>query len=253
MRAAGVIFAFALVVAVLATRNYDNRHRPKGTFTYNGNAIEEFHCSPGPGKHPAVILLHGAGYRGFLNDAFEAMCTDLAHRGYYTEFIEYFDATENTDPTVDPMHNFDSWMGAINRGIEALRKNPEVEPNRIALIGFSQGAYLAVGAAALNPEQVAAIVEYYGGLIPSLHDRVATMPPTLILHGDADTIIPVSEAHDLDAALTKAGRPHEMHLYPGVDHGFNFHARGVRYDQQAADDAWNRAVEFLARTLASRG
>jgi carboxymethylenebutenolidase len=77
------------------------------------------------------------------------------------------------------------------------------------------------------------------------------MPATLIIQGDADTIIPVSEAKDLDAILTKAGRPHEMHLYPGVEHGFNFHGLSDWYNRDAADDAWRRTVEFLDRTLES--
>ncbi len=251
LRVAGVLFAIALVVAIFVATRSSSRHLPGAGFTFNGSSIEDFHCTPGVGKHPGVILLHGAGYRGFLNDAFEAMCADLARHGFYAEFIEYMDAGDNTDPSTNPMENFRNWTGTINAGIEALEKNPEVDAHRIALMGFSQGAYLAVGTAAMYPHQVAAVVDYYGGLIPTLRDKAATMPPTLILHGEADTIIPVSEAHDLDDALTTANRPHEMHLYPGVDHGFNFHSRGTRYDQNAADDAWQRALDFLTRSMKS--
>ncbi len=182
---------------------------------------------------------------------FEAMCTDLARHGFFAEFIEYLDGGDNTDPAIDPYENFRNWTGAIHAGIDALGHNPEVDSNRIALMGFSQGAYLAVGTAAMYPHQVAAVVEYYGGMIPTLRDQAATMPPTLILHGEADTVIPVSEAHELDELLAKAGRPHEMHIYAGMDHGFNFHGRGGHYDPKASDDAWHRAIDFLARTLKS--
>ena len=98
---------------------------------------------------------------------------------------------------------------------------------------------------------MAAVVEYYGGLIPPLRERARQMPPTLILHGAKDAIIPLSEATDLDKLLTSYGRPHEIHIYPDAGHGFNFHGNGVSYDRDAASDAWTRALEFLDRTFLS--
>jgi len=217
---------------------------------FNGAPVEEFHCVPkSAGPHPAVILLHGAGYRGQNHEEFDAMCGALADHGYYAEFIEYFDATPNSDPTTDPMDNFRAWTAAIHFGIDSMARNRAIDPRRIALMGFSQGAYLAVGTAAQFLNEVAAVVEYYGGLIPSLRDKVSSMPPTLILHGEADTVIPVSEAKDLDARLTSVNRPHEMHLYPSVDHGFNFHRPANFYNPAAAEDAWHRTLEFLDGTI----
>ena len=70
--------------------------------------------------------------------------------------------------------------------------------------------------------KIAAIVEYYGGLPPTLQYGAKTMPPTLILHGDKDVLVPVAMAHELDEMLTKEKRPHEMKLYEGTNHGFNF-------------------------------
>ncbi len=177
------------------------------------------------------------------------MCAALADRGYYAEFIEYFDAIDNSDSTTDAIGNFGAWVEAIDSGIEALGQAPGIDPHRIAVMGFSQGAYLAVGVGVRYPNQVAAIVEYYGGLLPALRDRASTMPPTLIIHGEADSIIPVSEARELDAALTRAGRPHEMHLYPGIEHGFNFRRPMIFYNRRAAEDAWKVTMEFLDRTL----
>lgn len=50
------------------------------------------------------------------------------------------------------------------------------------------------------------------------------MPPFLIQHGTADTIVPVDESLDLAAALRKRGVPVEMHPYEGLDHGFPAHS-----------------------------
>ncbi len=248
--ASSLLLVAIAIVLWIASRSPSSERSSSGEFGFNGAPIEEFHCLPtGSGRHPAVILLHGAGYRGMNHDEFDTMCGALADRGYYAEFIEYYDATPNSDPTTDPMENFKTWTAAIHSAIESLARNPAIDPKRIALMGFSQGAYLAVGTASQFPDEVAAVVEYYGGLIPTLRDKAASMPPTLIIHGEADTVIPVSEAKDLDAMLTKANRPHEMHLYSGVDHGFNFRRPSNFYNRDAAADAWHRSLDFLDRTL----
>jgi carboxymethylenebutenolidase len=251
LRVAGALAVIGVAIALWATSRAPIERSARGQLTFNGRPLEEFHCSPGAGRHPAVILLHGAGYRGLGHDDFETMCSALAAHGYFVEFIEYFDASGNTDPATNAIDNFQTWTAAIHSGIETLARNPAVDPTRIALMGFSQGAYLAVGCGALFPGDLAAVVEYYGGLIPTLRDQATSMPPTLIIHGEADTIIPVSEAKDLDALLTKARRPHEMHLYPGVEHGFNFHGISDWYNREAAADAWSCTLDFLARTFKS--
>ena len=194
-------------------------------------------------------MLHGAAIRGTGGEQFHAMCAMLADHGYYGEFLEYYDAADNTDSAIDEADDFQAWSAAIGAGVDALAKNPAVDPKRIALMGFSQGAYLATGCGALFPDKVAAVVEYYGGLIPPLRERAKQMPPTLILHGARDTIIPLSEATDLDQLLTADGRPHEIHIYPQAGHGFNFRSDGVRYDKVAAEDAWNRSLKFLDQTF----
>jgi dienelactone hydrolase len=66
-----------------------------------------------------------------------------------------------------------------------------------------------------------------------------------------DHIVPVSGATDLDAILTKAGRPHEMKIYPGAEHAFNFPEAMFWYKPAAANDAWNRSISFLDKYLKS--
>ncbi len=247
----------AIVIAAVALWLATRSHMPTSTesdLQYAGRPLAEFHCAPsGPGPHPAVVMLHGAALRGTADQQFHSMCAALAGHGYYGEFLEYYDATDNTDSTTDQTEDFNAWFAAIQASIEALAKNSAVDPKRIAVMGFSQGAYLATGCGAMFPHQVAAVIEYYGGLIPPLRERARQMPPTLILHGAKDAIIPVTEATGLDQLLTSYDRPHEIHLYPDAGHGFNFHGEGVRYDHDAATDAWTRSLDFLDRTLRNPG
>jgi dienelactone hydrolase len=225
----------------------------KGEFTSAGQPVEEFHCAPsGSGAHPAIVMLHGASPRKEAgNDEFEKMCGQLAEQGYYTEFIEYYSQTPAVgvgDPSGMRKY-FPVWMAEIHSGIEALGKNPAVDPHRVAMLGFSLGAYLSLSTGAVDPGPIAAIVEYYGGLPPALSGGAKLMPPTLILHGDRDVLVKVSEAHSLDELLTAANRPHEMHIYEGANHGFNFPELPFWYNAEDAQDAWNRTLKFLAANL----
>ena len=197
-------------------------------------------------------MLHGASPRKETgNDEYEKVCGQLADLGYYTEFIEYYSQTEaiGAGDASGMRKNFPVWMAEIHSGIEALEKNPAVDPHRVAMLGFSLGSFLSLSAGAVDPGQIAAIVEYYGGLPPALNSGAKTMPPTLILHGDKDVLVNVSQAHSLDELLTAANRPHEMHIYEGANHAFNFPQLPFWYNAEDAQDAWNRTLKFLATNL----
>ena len=75
------------------------------------------------------------------------------------------------------------------------------------------------------------------------------MPPMLILHGDKDVLVPVAQAHALDELLTKENRPHEMKIYEGANHAFNFPSFRSGTTPTTRNDAWNRSVKFLAANL----
>jgi carboxymethylenebutenolidase len=224
-----------------------------GEFTSDGKPVHEYHCVPkGSGPHPAVVLLHGASARKDVGNAdFEQMCGKLAGLGYYTEFIEYFSQTDavGAGQRDQIRQDFPIWLDEIHSGLDALEKNPAVDPHRVALMGFSLGSFLSLSMGAIDPSQIAAIVEYYGGLPPNLSDGARAMPPVLILHGDKDVLVPVAQAHALDEMLTKYKRPHEMKIYAGANHGFNFPGLSFWYNAACAQDAWNRSTKFLAANL----
>jgi carboxymethylenebutenolidase len=228
-----------------------------GQFVSDGKPVQEYHCAPkGSGPHPAVVILHGASGRKDAGDPeLERICGDLADRGYYTEFIEYYSQTGAVGAAqVDLIRqDFPIWLEEIHSGLDALDKNPAVDPHRVALMGFSLGSFLSLSMGAIDPSQIAAIVEYYGGLPPAFQDNVKTMPPVLILHGDADVVVPVANAHRLDALLTSEKRPHETKIYDGVNHAFNFPELAIWYNADATKDAWNRSTSFLAANLSGAG
>ena len=64
----------------------------------------------------------------------------------------------------------------------------------LALVGFSQGTMMALYVALRRPQAVAAVVGYSGALVgaETLAAEIRSRPPVLLVHGDADTMVPVS-------------------------------------------------------------
>jgi phospholipase/carboxylesterase len=90
-----------------------------------------------------------------------------------------------------------------------------------ALMGFSQGAMTALFAGLRHDPPPAAILAYSGRLLaPPAAERRA-WPPVLLVHGEADEIVPVSGSREAEAALRAAGVPVEAAYRPGLGHGLD--------------------------------
>ena len=110
---------------------------------------------------PAVIALHGAG--GGVS-GMERYASMLAGQGFAVYRLHFFDRTETTyadRPTI--MRNFPLWMKVLWDAISFIEKQPQVDNERIALLGFSLGAYLSLANSAIDP-RVKVVVEFFGGM-----------------------------------------------------------------------------------------
>ncbi len=211
----------------------------KGSFESLGRTIGVERFEPGgEGKHPAIVILHGAGGMEVGGPEFREFGRELARRGYLAEIVHYFDQNGPEVRRADPAliaRSMSSWMVTLGDALTDLARRPDVDPGRIGLLGFSLGAYLSLSVAGHDP-RVAAVVEYFGGL-PGLFARnVKRFPPTLILHGEADRVVPVSEARKLEKFLGDRKFPFQIRLYPGQGH---------RFTGPDEADAYARALAFL--------
>lgn len=93
----------------------------------------------------------------------------------------------------------------------------------LALVGFSQGTMMSLHCGPRRRAAPAAIVGYSGMLAGGEHlaAEATGKPPILLVHGDADTVIPADALYDSAEALSKAGLPCSWHLSPGVAHGID--------------------------------
>lgn len=97
---------------------------------------------------------------------------------------------------------------------------------RIALLGFSQGACLALEFAARNPRRYAGVIGFSGGLIGPLGTSFAypgslVGTPVFLGCSDVDPHIPVTRVEETAAALDRLGAAVDARIYPGMGHTVN--------------------------------
>ena len=128
--------------------------------------------------------------------------------------------------------------GALD-GVRAAFDLVESE-NRVAVVGYCWGgsvAYLA------NARLGIPAVSYYGGrTVPLLRERPRA--PLLLHFGEDDALIPPEDVQAHRSALPDA----EIHVWPGVGHGFNCDQRDG-YDAAASQGALARTLAFLQKNL----
>jgi len=186
------------------------------------------------GITPAVLLLHGADGLRHRGPIYRTMARHLAGHGLSVLIPHYFERTGTTGyPSLSRPMDFLGWMEAVGDVIRSAGPGPT------GLVGFSLGAYLALAAAG-HEERVGAVVACCGGLPPLLAAGFTRMPPVLVLHGERDAVVPVSEARALEDWLRQRGTTNEVVIY--LDQGHSLHG-------PAADDALKRTTAFLRRHL----
>ena len=179
-------------------------------------------------KVPALMLLHGAG--GHAEFWQSRIAAPLAQSGIALFVPHYFDRTGTARAdlqTISDGIHVPLWIDTIRTALDTIAAHPAIDPSRIALLGVSLGAFLSLAFATQHTRAsqpvspVRCIVELSGGLVEPYRALAdAAFPPTLILHGETDTIVPASFAHDLESRLVELGVTHERFIVPGEGHWF---------------------------------
>ena len=102
--------------------------------------------------------------------------------------------------------------------LDAELKRLGLGPERLALVGFSQGTMLSLHLGPRRAIKPAAIVGF-SGLLPGPPPAGADIPPVLLTHGDSDTVIPPQAMFLAATQLGLAGAMVQWHLARGMGHG----------------------------------
>jgi phospholipase/carboxylesterase len=97
----------------------------------------------------------------------------------------------------------------------------ELPPERLALVGFSQGTMLSLHVGLRRAVKPAVIVGYSGMLAGEPPPLGADAPPILLVHGDADPMIPAAALFASAGTLGRAGASVQWHISPGIGHSID--------------------------------
>ena len=107
--------------------------------------------------------------------------------------------------------------------IDAELKGAGLADGRLALLGFSQGTMMALHVALRRAKPCAAVVGYSGALAGprTLSKEIKSRPPVLLVHGDADEIVPFASMAAAQQALHDNGVLAHGEARPGLGHGID--------------------------------
>lgn len=180
-----------------------------------------------------VLLLHGVGADGndliglapyFARSLPDALFVapnapypcDMAPMGY-----QWFSLQVRTEETM--LAGAQSTRPILDAFIDGLLAEYKLGPEKLALVGFSQGTMMSLFVGPRRPQQVAGILGYSGRLVGSdlLAEEVASRPPVALINGDQDELIPVEAQAEAITGLVAAGLEVEGHIHPGLGHSID--------------------------------
>jgi predicted esterase len=174
----------------------------------------------------AMILMHGRGGspEDVLGLALELRLDDLlyvapqaeGHTWYPNSFLS---PMERNEPGLT------SGLNKISSLIDAFRQEG-LAPERVGLLGFSQGACLSLEYAARYARRYAAVIGLSGGVIgppgtPRNYPGSLDGTPVFLGCSDIDAHIPVERVHETEDVLTRLGAIVDKRIYPGMGHMVN--------------------------------
>ncbi len=207
-----------------------NRSRPsataQGELVLPANAAAD-------AKLPAVVLVHGSG--GVYPEEITYWAKLLNEHGFAVFVIDIFSPrgvkSTGEDQSQVP---FAADTADAFAALGMLGSHPRIDPNRIAVMGFSRGGITAVrsgvvriidGAAPSGLRFAAHVALYSGGCAGTIamtaKPGVFSPEPMLFVHGDADDYAYISDCRSYAQRIAAAGTPTEFVVVPGARHKFD--------------------------------
>jgi carboxymethylenebutenolidase len=197
----------------------------------------------GLGLHPGVVVIHEASG---LNDNIREICRRFAAAGYAALGVDLFEG-RNRAVCMGRMFvgamagNLDHYgVPALKAALGQLAAHPDVDAARIGAVGFCLGGSIVLTWACTD-QRLAAIAPFYGAA-PRPRKAIRRLCPVVGSWPGHD--FTTRTAGVLEAALTSAGIPHDLKVYPEAKHSF-FNDQWRTYDPAAAADSWQRVLAFF--------
>ncbi len=183
---------------------------------------------PGTDRLSAVVLVHGSGGITFNHGMWTG---ELNKAGFATFVVDSFTGRGIADTRADQSQlSSYAMMNDAFAALAVLMKHPRIDPDKIAVMGFSKGAIPSLYASmnrfqsAYAPEgaSFAAYIGFYAPCnIAMIGDEKVSAKPIRLYHGISDDWVPVGPCRDYVKRLKKVGANVDLVEYPGAYHAFD--------------------------------
>jgi len=177
-----------------------------------GDWVIRVRVPPGPGPHPALLMLHGwTGDEYSMGIFAQRMPADamlITPRALYPSPLGGYSWQADRAHSWPNLDDFLPALAAL-RELLVERNFPTADLSRLRLVGFSQGGALSLVAALLQPDWIQSVACLSGfmpeGVSPLLVEKPLAGMPVFLAHGTQDEIVPVTKARAAVGMLEKAG------------------------------------------------
>jgi dienelactone hydrolase len=236
---------------MIQAREIDYR---EGTTTCKGFvAFDSAHS----GRRPAVLVSHMAGGR---EEFVENKARQVAELGYVGFALDMYGerrrgaTLEEGRALMKPLLEDRALLARrIHAALEAVRALDQVDPNRIAAVGYCFGG-LCVLDLARSGADIRGVASMHGLLKSHDLPKPRIVAKVLALHGHEDPLAPPEDVRRFEQEMTQAGADWQIHVYGGTQHAFTNPkaanpAAGLVYNPVAERRAWTTLVSFLDEVL----
>ncbi len=226
-------------------------------YTDKGTALEGYMAEKTDlhGKRPGVLVV--PDWMG-VSDSYKRIADKLANMGYVSLVADIYGkgvrpannqeaAAEATKYKADRKLLRERVLAALSE----LEKNPDVDPNRIAAIGYCFGG-TTVLELARSGAPVLGVVSFHGGLdSPSPEDGKKIRAKVLVLHGADDPVSKPKDIAEFQEELRKGGVDWQMIYYGDAVHSFTQQKAGTNkstgnaYNEKADRRSWEAMKQFF--------
>lgn len=214
----------------------------------NGDKAQGYLARPDTGGVGKGILVIQE-YWG-LTKHIQEVCERFAQLGYTALAPDLWDGTLTKDPDeafrLLMALDIDNMSKKLSGAVAALHAHGA--SGKVAVIGFCMGGQLALYAGTSLPEQVAAVVDFYGIHPKVTPDYSKLRAPVLGVFAENDSFVSPEKGREIQKAVEAAGGKMDVHVYPAGHAFFNDHRPEV-YDAKSAEDAWEKVKAFLTLHL----
>lgn len=209
-------------------------------------------------RAPGILVAHEGGGLGRHT---KERALRLAELGYVAFALDYYG---EEDPPLDRAMALGKALRAdrplfrarLEAGLKVLAAQPNVDPERLAGIGYCMGGAAVIELARLGAP-FRAVVGFHSGFVPGIpEENRAIVGKLLLCHGADDPIVTAAQRDAFLAEANAAGLDWQLHLYGGVGHSFTnpdidaLGLAGFAYDEVADRRSWAAMLDLFEETLA---